>query len=56
MDRGAPYSELVRLISRISWRISAHLWSAAATSRLPFAEQAKTRTMPADNSLRLYNH
>jgi hypothetical protein len=33
-----------------------HLWSAAATSRLPSPEQTKTRAMPADNSLRLYNH
>ena len=33
-----------------------HLWSATARPRLPFPEQAKTRTMPADNSLRLYNH
>ena len=33
-----------------------HLWSATARPQLPFPEQAKTRTMPADNSLRLYNH
>jgi len=30
-----------------------HLWSAAATSRLPSLEQAKTGTMPTDNRLRL---
>ena len=30
-----------------------HLWPAAARSRPPSPEQAKTRTMPADNSLRL---
>ncbi len=33
-----------------------HLWPAAARSRLPSPEQAKTRAMPADNTLRLYNH
>jgi hypothetical protein len=33
-----------------------HLWSAAATSRLPSPEQAKTGTMPTDNRLRLDDH
>ena len=33
-----------------------HLWPATARPRLPSPEQAKTRAMPADNSLRLYNH
>ncbi len=33
-----------------------HLWPAAARSRLPSPEQAKTCTMPADNSLRLQDH
>ena len=33
-----------------------HLWSAAATSRLPSPEQAKTGTMPTDNRLRLNDH
>jgi hypothetical protein len=33
-----------------------HLWSAAATSRLPSPEQTKTGTMPTDNRLRLDDH
>ncbi|MGP0007216.1 MAG: hypothetical protein ACLPIG_00665, partial [Methylocella sp.] len=36
--------------------IERHLRSAAASSRFPSPEQAKTRAMPADNSLRLYDH
>ena len=33
-----------------------HLWSAAATSRLPSPEQTKTSTMPTDDGLRLHDH
>jgi hypothetical protein len=33
-----------------------HLWFAAARSRLPSQEQAKTSAMPADDRLRLYDH
>ena len=33
-----------------------HLWPAAARSRLPSPEQAKTGTMPTDNRLRLDDH
>jgi hypothetical protein len=33
-----------------------HLRPATARSRPPSPEQAKTRAMPADNSLRLHNH
>jgi hypothetical protein len=33
-----------------------HLRSAAATSRLPSPEQAKTGSMPPDNRLRLDEH
>jgi hypothetical protein len=33
-----------------------HLWSAAATSRLPSPERTKTGTMPPDNRLRLDDH
>jgi hypothetical protein len=33
-----------------------YLWSAAARSRLPSPEQAKTSAMPADDRLRLYDH
>ena len=33
-----------------------HHWPAAASSRLPSPEQAKTRTMPADDRLRFDDH
>ena len=33
-----------------------HFWSAAARARLPSPEQAKTRTMPADDRLRFDDH
>ena len=33
-----------------------HLWSAAATSRLPSPEQAEPGTMPPNNRLRLDDH
>jgi len=54
MDPGAPHSGLARLMSRNQLaNFERHLWSAAATSRLPSPEQAKTGTMPTDNRLRL---
>jgi hypothetical protein len=55
--RGAPHSGLARLMSRIQpTNFERHHWPAAASSRLPSPEQAKTRTMPADDRLRFDDH
>src|SRR5450631_718916 len=52
--RRAPHSGLAMLISRISRRISGgHNWPAATAPRLPAPIRPKTRTMPADNGVRL---
>ena len=52
--RRSPHSGLAMLISRISRRISGgHNWPAATAPRLPAPIRPKTRTMPADNGVRL---
>jgi hypothetical protein len=53
--RGAPQFGKAHVTDQLAY-FERHLWPATARSRLPSPEQAKTRAMPADNSLRLYNH